>query len=414
MTFKTTFIFLILSFLIFCFQPSNSVKVKVGLDNLNSYQELFENKQIGIITNHTAYNSNDEHIVDVFSKMENVKITALFGPEHGIRGEAEAGAKVESERDPVKNVPIYSLYGKNRKPTPKMLQNVDVLVFDIQDIGARFYTYVYTMSLAMEAAAEQNKTFVVLDRPNPLNGIAIEGNLLEPEFSSFVGLYSIPVRHGLTVGELAKLINGESWLANEVRADLRIIPMKYWKRDLWYDETSLVFRKTSPNMPDLETATVYPGICLLEGTNISAGRGTNSPFKIFGAPWIDDIQLSKKLNKMNLPGVTFYDTTYTPVPIPGVAENPKFNKRECSGIRIKVTNRNQFNSYVTGIYVVKTIHDLFPNNFEFRQSHFDRLSGTDKIRETILNGDNLDGLISDWQRQIKEFRKLREPYLIYD
>ncbi|MBN2270849.1 MAG: DUF1343 domain-containing protein, partial [Sedimentisphaerales bacterium] len=242
--------------------------VKTGLDNVASYENLFRGKRIGIITNHTACDGRGRHITDVFADMPGVKITALFGPEHGIRGTEAAGKTIESQSEDG-DIPVYSLYGKTNKPTADMLRDVDVLVFDIQDVGARFYTYTYTMSLAMEAAAENGKRFVVLDRPNPINGLTVEGNILEPKFTSFVGLYPIPVRHGMTVGELAKMFNEQGWLKGGVKADLVVVPMQGWRRGDWYDRTGLRFIKPSPNMIDLETAVVYPGLCLLEGTNVS-------------------------------------------------------------------------------------------------------------------------------------------------
>ena len=237
--------------------------VKTGLDNINSYKHLFRGKRIGIITNHTAYNKDGKYIVDIFKNMPNVVVAALFSPEHGLHGVEEAGKEVESRTDRVHGLPVYSLYGKTRKPTQEMLEDIDILVFDIQDIGARFYTYIYTMSLAMEAAAESGRQFVGLDRPNPINGIHVEGNILESQFASFVGLYPIPVRHGMTVAELATMFNAEGWLAGGVKANLVVITMKGWRRRMWYDQTQLPFIKPSPNMPDLETATIYPGLCLL-------------------------------------------------------------------------------------------------------------------------------------------------------
>ncbi len=387
--------------------------VLTGLDRVAEYQNLFQGKRIGIVTNHTAFNRQGQYITDVLGNIPRATITALFGPEHGIKGSAEAGAKVASGVDPIKGVPIYSLYGKTKKPTPEMLQNVDVLVFDIQDIGARFYTYIYTMALAMEAAAEQGIPFVVLDRPNPINGVAVEGNILEPQFRSFVGLYPLPVRHGMTVGELARMINEEGWLANGVKAELTVIPLKGWRRSMWFDQTGLKFIKTSPNMPDLETATVYPGICLLEGTNVSAGRGTTMPFKIFGAPWIAGKQLAQNLNALHLPGVHFRDTTFTPVPIKGAALNPKFKHQQCGGVRIVVTDRNQFKPYLTGLHVVNTIYHMYPDSFQWRPSHFDRLTGTDKIRQAIIEGKDITVLEQSWQDDLKTYLRKRQQYLLY-
>ncbi len=407
------FLLFLTMIIFFCNKPTPYPRVLTGLDNIQEYAELFRGKRVGIITNHTAVNSRGEHVIDVFDKMEGVTITALFGPEHGIRGHAEAGAKVRSDYDPTKGIPIYSLYGKTRKPTPEMLKDVDILVFDIQDIGVRYYTYIYTMGLAMEAAAEQGIPFVVLDRPNPLNGVAVEGNILKPEFRSFVGLYPLPVRHGMTVGELARMINGEGWLANGVHADLTVIPLKNWKRSQWFDQTGLKFIKTSPNMPDLETATVYPGICLLEGTNVSAGRGTNMPFKIFGAPWVNSQKLAKGMNLLNLPGVTFRDTTFTPVSLPGAALHPKFQDKLCRGLHIIVTDRDTFRPFLTGIFLVNCLYRLHPDSFQWRASHFDRLCGTDKIRQAIINHQDIKALPQSWQEDLKAFLKKRKKYLLY-
>jgi uncharacterized protein YbbC (DUF1343 family) len=389
-------------------------QVKTGLDRITEYPQLFENKRVGIITNHTAYNSNGEHIADIFLKMDNVTVAALFGPEHGIRGSAEAGDQIESVNDPILNIPVHSLYGATRKPTPEMLKDVDILVFDIQDIGARFYTYIYTMAYAIEAAAEQGILFLVLDRPNPITGSKVEGNILEKEFASFVGLFPMPVRHGMTVGELAKMFNGEGWLANGVKADLSVIPMKNWRRDMWYDETGLQFIPPSPNIPDLQSATVYPGVCLVEGTNISEGRGTTIPFQIFGAPWIDGVLLAEVLNGLNLSGVAFGDTSFTPVSIEGTASNPKYDNKSCSGVKIMVTNRNQLQPYQTGIHIVNTIYKMYGDSLRWRSQHFDRLCGSAVIREAIISERDIDSLIASWQNQLDSFMEKRSEYLIYD
>ena len=345
--------------------------------------------------------------------MSNVKLTALFGPEHGIRGQADAGAKVASEHDPLNGIPIYSLYGKNRKPTVDMLKNVDILVFDIQDIGSRFYTYIWTMALAMEAAAEQGLPFVVLDRPNPLNGNDIEGNILKTEFSTFVGMYPIPVRHGMTVGELARMFNGEGWLKNGIKADLKIIPLKNWKRNYWFDQTGLKFIKPSPNMPDLETATVYPGLCLLEGTNISEGRGTLKPFLQFGAPWINGDQLADNLNALIIPGIRFKANTLTPISIPGMATHPKHQDKLCNGVQIEISGREKLNVYFAGIQIIQTIHNLYPDHFKWKETHFDRLCGTADVRQAIQDGQNINFLFKRFANQQKEFKFSRKPYLLY-
>jgi len=380
--------------------------VKTGLDRVGEYRQMFEGKRLGIVTNHTAYNSEGRFIVDVFQRVSGGKVAALFSPEHGLWGNEQAGDEVDSQIDPVYHVPVRSLYGQTRKPTPEMLRDIDVLIFDIQDIGARFYTYISTMSLAMEAAAENGKRFVVLDRPNPINGYCVEGNLLEPALASFVGLYPIPVRHGMTVGELAKMFNGQGWLAGRVRADLVVIPMQGWRRRMWYDQTGLRFIKPSPNMPDLETAAVYPGLCLLEGTNVSEGRGTQMPFRQFGAPWINSADLAGRLNKLNLPGVRFEPVTFTPT-------SSKYQGLECRGVRIIVTDRGRLEPYYTGLRIVAEIACMYPRNLEWKAAHFDRLCGTSTIREAIASGRSFDELRSKWQPALPSFLKIRDKYLIY-
>jgi uncharacterized protein YbbC (DUF1343 family) len=410
-------IFIYVAFGLFCSnerQRTDQAQVLTGLDNVFEYQHLFQKKRVGIVTNHTSYNTKGTHISEVFTHMEDVIITAFFGPEHGFSGEAERGVKLDSEHDPLRNVPIYSLYGKTRKPTPEMLQNVDVLVFDIQDIGTRFYTYIYNMSLSMEGAAEYGIPFVVLDRPNPLNGKTVEGNILEPKYSNYMGLYPIPVRYGMTMGELANMINGEGWLANGIKADLTVVPLVNWKRHLWFDETGLTFIKTSPNMPDLMTAILYPGICLLEGTNISEGRGTSAPFKIIGAPWIDGRDLARGLNNLDLPGVSFHDTSFIPVSIPGMAKSPQYGGRECFGVNIRVDDRDRYRSYYTGIQVINSIYQNYPDSLTWKLGSIRKLSGTNDIYSTIVKRNDIDSLVASWQNDLLQFKKLREKYLLYD
>ncbi|RMG27446.1 MAG: DUF1343 domain-containing protein, partial [Methanobacteriota archaeon] len=302
---------------------------------------------------------------------------------------------------------------KTKKPTPEMLKHIDILVFDIQDIGTRYYTYISTMAYAMEAAAEQKIPFVVLDRPNPITGTKVEGNVLEKEFASFVGLFPIPVRHGMTVGELATMINQEGWLRNGIKANLTVIPMKYWQRKFWYDETGLPFIKPSPNIPDLMSAIVYPGTCLLEGTNVSEGRGTHQPFQVFGAPWIDAQQLTRELNALNLPGVTFLDTVFTPVSIPGMATHPKYENRKCYGAFLQVTDREQFQPYKTGIHIVNTIYHMYPDSLQWRIAHFDRLCGSDAIRKAILKNIHPEEIFASWKEKLDAFKVLRTSYLLY-
>ncbi len=406
------YLFLIVTLFAGC-QSTPKSQVETGLDRVTEFQSVFAGKRLGIIANHTAYNRNGVFIVDVFRQMPGVKISALFGPEHGFRGSHSAGVKVEERDAFLDSIPIYSLYGKTLKPTPQMLKNVDLLVFDIQDIGARFYTYIWTMALAMEAAAEQHIPFVVLDRPNPINGVQVEGSMLDTVFASFVGLYPIPVRHGMTVGELARLFNGEGWLKNGVKADLTVIPMKGWNRSEWFDQTGLKFIPPSPNMPDLKTATVYPGLCLLEGTNVSEGRGTEHPFLQFGAPWINAEELRQHLTRFDLPGVEFSPVRFTPKSIPGKAVHPKYENETCNGLTLRVTDRNIFQPFLTGVRIVQSIHALYPQKWQWRAKHFDRLVGSDNLRKVLTENQDLKPLIKTWQEQVKAFQKLRKKYLLY-
>lgn len=406
-------LFLVQFFSLKCQTESTEKRpVLTGLDQVYNYHHHFAHKRIGIITNHTAVNRQGDHITDIFLTMPNVRIVALFGPEHGVRGHAAAGETVASEVDPLKNIPIYSLYGNTKKPSPEMLKNIDVLVFDIQDIGARFYTYIWTMFYAMQAAAENHITFVVLDRPNPITG-KIEGPILEKELSSFIGLQPIPIRHGMTVGELAKMFMGEGWIGNE-KLNIIVIPLKNWRHEMWFDETGLEFIPPSPNMPTLETATIYPGTCLLEGANVSEGRGTDTPFLIFGAPWINANQLCEKLNATKIHGVQFDPVEFMPISIPGKTLHPKFEDENCFGARIHITHRDSLDAFECGLHIVKMLHDLYPNDFQFRtDGHFDKLCGTDKIRIAIENVESVQNILGLGKKDQEAFLLTREKYLLY-
>jgi uncharacterized protein YbbC (DUF1343 family) len=398
---KATYIFICAWSILDC-----AAAVRTGLDNLDAYKEILKGKRIGIIANHTSRDRQGRYVVDVFKDLTEVAVVALFSPEHGLLGLEEAGKEVSSRFDPVYGLPVYSLYGQTTKPTKEMLKDVDILVFDIQDIGARFYTYVYTMSLAMEAAAENAKRFIVLDRPNPINGIQVEGKILEPECSSFVGMHPIPVRHGLTVGELAKMVNGEGWLANGIRADLVVVPMEGWRRRMWFDQTGLSFIKPSPNMPDLETAAIYPGLCLLEGTNVSEGRGTPRPFRQFGAPWINSEELVHRLNQLNLPALRFEAASFVP-------SSSKYEGQLCHGVKLGVTDRDKLEPFWSGVSVVNEIHRLYPHTFEWKAAHFDRLCGTSAIRLAITSQSSLEKQKYAWQAECAAFQQTRRKYLLY-
>jgi len=383
--------------------------LKIGVDVLlDEQKDLIEGKSVGLITNPTGVDQELNSIVDRLFHDPDVELTALYGPEHGVRGDAQAGEYVEYYIDEQTGLPVYSLYGETRKPTPEMLEDVDVLLFDIQDVGARFYTYIYTMAYAMEAAQENGIEFVVLDRPNPLGGNAVEGPVLDPEFASFVGNYPIPVRHGMTVGELAKLFNEEF----EIGADLTVVEMEGWERGMYYDNTALEFVLPSPNMPTLDTALVYPGAALIEGTNVSEGRGTTKPFELIGAPFVNSAEFAQALNDLELPGVTFRAASFTPT----------FSKHSGTlshGVQIHVKDQEAFEPVVTGLHIVKTLHDMYPDDFEFRAensagiSFFDNLIGNSWIREAIENGDSVDEMIAQWEDDLAAFKDVRRDYLIY-
>lgn len=384
-------------------------KFRLGVEVLlQNKLDLIKGKRVGLITNPTGVDQKLNSIVDLLYNNPNVKLTALYGPEHGVRGSAQAGSYVEKYTDEKTGLPVYSLYGSTKKPTPEMLSNVDVLLFDIQDVGARFYTYIYTMALAMEAAKENNIPIIVLDRPNPISGTKVEGPVLEDKYSSFVGEYAIPVRHGMTVGELAQLFNKEF----NIGADLTVVKMDGWKRNMYYDDTPLQFVMPSPNMPTLDTALVYPGACLIEGTNISEGRGTTRPFELIGAPFINGDDLAEKLNSYHLPGVSFRSASNVPT-------FSKFVNQLTNGVQIHVTNRNTYNSFETGLYIVKTIHDMYPNQFQFRTpgsngiSYFDNLVGNGSIRAGIEAGKSVEEMEASWQTDLNKFMDVREKYLLY-
>ncbi len=375
---------------------------------LNEQKELIDGKNVGLITNPTGVDKELNSIVDTLHNDPDVNLTALYGPEHGVRGDAQAGEYVEFYIDEITGLPVYSLYGQTRKPTPEMLEDIDVLLFDIQDVGTRFYTYIYTMAYAMEAAEENDIEFVVLDRPNPISGTKVQGPVLEEEYKSFVGNYEIPLRHGMTVGELANLFNEEF----EIGADLTVVEMNGWKRNMYYEDTNLEFVLPSPNMPTLDTALVYPGAALIEGTNVSEGRGTTKPFELIGAPFINSAELATHLNNQNLPGVTFRAASFTPT----------FSKHAgdlSHGIEIHVTHQQSYNPVTTGLHIVKAIHDLYPEDFEFRAensagiSFFDNLIGNGWVREAIENGESVGDIQDEWQDELNEFKEIRENYLLY-
>ncbi|SVB91275.1 uncharacterized protein METZ01_LOCUS244129, partial [marine metagenome] len=359
--------------------------VLTGLDILLEQKPHFiQTMTIGLVTNQTGIDKTGVPNYKRFMKMEDVDLKVIFSPEHGLFGEASAGKQVSYDAVESELPEVISLYGHIRKPTPEMLSGINLIIYDIQDIGARFYTYISTLGLVMEAAAELNIPVLVLDRPNPIRGDIVEGPILNMEFRSFVGYYPIPIRYGSTVGELAQNIITNNWISPA--PELEIISMTGWSKNLWFDETNLIWVNPSPNIPDLETAIIYPGMCLIEGTNISEGRGTSHPFKWIGAPWIEGQKLSQALNKFDLPGVVFVPKSFTPINIPGKAENTKFENQTCSGVEIWLTDRNTFKSIDTGLLTLFTIYAMYPEQTEFREKHLNMLWGNDKLFKELVKG----------------------------
>jgi uncharacterized protein YbbC (DUF1343 family) len=390
-----------------------SAKVKVGADVLFAkHLPQLIGKRVGVICNQTSVLSNRVHIVDSLLK-SGVNVAVLFSPEHGIRGTLPAGQKYETGVDEKTGLPIYSLYGKNHKPTPEILKELDVIIFDLQDVGARFYTYSITMAYAMQAAAENGKKFIILDRPNPINGIEVEGTILDTGLKSGVGILPIPIRHGLSLGEIAKMIVGEKWMENISDLNLQVIQMEGWKREMFFDETGLRWISPSPNMKTISTAIVYPGTCLIEGTNVSEGRGTKKPFEYIGAPWINAKRLAEKLNILNLPGIIFQPVNFIPKPDAIVKTNLKFSKVLCKGVSLKINNSKNFKPVITGMKIIQTLFDMYPDSFIINSNFFDKLVGTEKFRKALDTGKSDKYLQNEYELDLGDYMKKRQKYLIY-
>ncbi|UCE04459.1 MAG: DUF1343 domain-containing protein [bacterium] len=382
---------------------------------MESKLDLLKGKRIGVITNQTGVDSKGTHIIDLLYHAPETELVAIFAPEHGFRGDVEGGYTIDNQKDHKTGVPIFSIYGKTKKPAPEMLQNIDMLIFDIQDVGTRFYTFISTMSLCLEAAAENNIEFMVLDRPNPITGTIVEGPVLEEVYKSFVGIHSIALRHGMTVGELARMFNERGWLANGIKAKLTVIPMENWKRDSWYGELGLKWIKTSPNMPTPTTALLYPGMGLLETCNISEGRGTTQPFENIGAPWLDHIAIAKELKAAKIPGIKIETTSYIPVDIPGAAMNPAYEGQRCKGLFITVTDPRRFSAVAFAIHLICAIKSLHPDKFAWNSQRSPLIMfGNDETPKAIDQGRSPEDIIRAWQPKLEEFKQLRNKYLIYD
>ena len=379
--------------------PARNAHTQAGIDVL--VEENFvplRGKRIGLITNHTGFDRSGRRTIDLLARAEDVKLAAIFSPEHGILGRAEA--KVPSSTDAATGLPIYSLYGERRRPTDEMLSGLDALVFDIQDAGVRFYTYTTTMAYAMEEAAKRHIAFYVLDRPNPLGGEAIEGPMLDRDRLSFIGYFPMPVRYAMTLAELAQMFNAE----NRIACELHVIAMKDWRRQDMFEATGLVWVSPSPNLRSLNAALLYPGIELLQAGGISVGRGTDTPFELFGAPWIHASQLADYLNRRFVPGVRFVPTRFTP--------NAGLYKDElCEGISLVITDRASLHSMLMGLEVAAALAKLYPDHFALEKTI--TLLGSQAALERLKRGDAPGAIVADWADELESFKKVRAKYLLY-
>lgn len=381
-------------------EPPRDSGVLTGIDVLarDGFAPL-AGRRVGLITNHTGVNRRGEPTGRVLQKAANLTLVALFSPEHGLEGKLDV-SHIADARDPATGLPVFSLYGKTRRPTAAMLKGIDTLVFDIQDIGARFYTYVSTMGLAMQSAAEHRLRFVVLDRPNPIGGLEVEGPVLDAGRESFVGFHRLPIRHGMTVGELAQMFQAErGW-----KLDLQVVRAENWRRaDLW-DATGLTWINPSPNMRSLTEALLYPGIGLLETTNLSVGRGTDTPFELFGAPWLDGRRLAESLGRAGIAGVRFE-------PIAFVPKSSTWAKQQCNGIRLTITDRHALRPVRMGLEIARQLHSLHPGVWKI--DNYDRLLGSRATLEALRAGKTVSEIEAIYRPELEAFLKRREPFLLY-
>ncbi len=401
--------------ILLCTACSGGETVMTGADRLISEgweaATGLEPMAVGVVTNHTGRLSDGTHLVDALLDHE-IEVVAIFSPEHGFEGAAAEGARIYSAGETYREVPIHSLYGVSTRPDETMLTGVEVLLFDIQDVGARFYTYTSTMARTMEAAAVKGIPYVVLDRPNPIGGRIIEGPVLQPEHTSFVGLFPVPIRHGFTVGEYAQWMCGEGHLPGGTDLDLRVVRMVGWERGMSFSDTGVPWVQPSPNMATPVTALVYPGICFVEGSNLSEGRGTVQPFELVGAPWADRVEISDRLNQLELPGVRFHPITFTPG-LPGTSVEVKWKDDICQGVKIEITDAKAFRAVVTGVAVVSAFRRIHPDEFRWRGPHFDRLAGVSWLREGIEAGEDPRQLEARWLAGTDAWRETVAGYLLY-
>jgi uncharacterized protein YbbC (DUF1343 family) len=372
---------------------------------------LLRGQRVALLTHQASIDSRYEHAVGLVRDLRGAKVTRLLAPEHGLWGAPQDHIWIDGTRDPVTGLPVWSLYGARREPTPAMLRGIDTVVVDLQDVGSRYYTFVWTMALAMRACARSGVRVVVLDRPNPLGGAVLEGNVADPAFASFVGLYPLAIRHGMTIGELAGYLNRR----HAIGCPLTVVPMRGWRRAMLWNDTGLPWVPPSPNMPTLDTALVYPGGCLIEGTNLSEGRGTTRPFEWIGAPFLDAQRYAAALERERLPGVRFRPARFQPT-------FHKWAGKLCDGVQIHVTDARRFKPFLTGLAEIAVARRLAPRGFAWRRPPYeferrrmpiDILCGTDAIRKAIERGTPLPAIERAWQRDLDRWKRLRARYLMY-
>ncbi len=403
---------IISSSLVNCQQSEKvETKFKLGADALiDEHLDFLYDKKVGLVVNHTSLLSNGTHILDTLLSLH-INIIVVFSPEHGFYGNLERGKMISDSK--IRDIKLYSLHGKVKKPAKEMLENLDLIIYDIQDIGVRFYTYVSTLYYVLESAVENNIPMIVLDRPNPNGGLKIVGPVLKNNLKSFLGLTEIPIIYGLTTGELAKFYFKELILNANSSYDFKVFKMKYWNRNMSWNETGIEWIAPSPNITSLLTSIVYPGTCLLEGTNVSEGRGTKEPFLQIGAPFVRAEDLSIEMNEFIDDSFEIYPVSFTPKSIKGEAENPKYENELCNGISIEVKDETKFDAVSFGVKLIYALYKLYPDQFEFNSEHFDLLAGTDQIRKLILNDNTPDFIINSWQEELNKFKSIREKYLLY-
>ena len=387
--------------------------VRLGIDALlDSHRRLVKGRRVGVVCNPASVDMHFRHTADRLAAHPEVKLAAIFGPQHGFRSDLQDNMiETPHAHDARRRVPVYSLYSETREPTADMLATLDALVIDLQDVGTRVYTYIYTMANCMRAAARHGVPVVVCDRPNPVGGDAVEGATLRPEFASFVGQFPIPLRHGMTIGELARMFNE----AFGLNAELEVVPLEGWERSMYYDETPLPWIIPSPNLPTLDSTIVYPGAVLFEGTMLSEGRGTTRPFELIGAPWIDGDRLAEAMNGGGLPGVHFRPVFFEPT-------FQKHARETCGGCQIHVLDRRAFEPVRTAVELIAEFRRQDPERFAWRQPPYeyerekppiDILYGSDRLRVTIEGGGTAAALAGEWEADAAAFRRQREKYLLY-